>query len=188
MTTVRVRPRRPDDIPALAEALLAQQSVSRYPFRDPLPVPVEQFLHADDAEAAWVAEVDGRVAGHVCRLPPLAGFADARAMNRACAAAHGCPVEELAWVSTLFVGLAGRRQGVGRRLLHVVVDDIRRAGRQPCLEVLEAHPAALALYEAEGWRVVLSLRPAWLRETGEDDVAVRVMVLDLPRGADPAPG
>ncbi len=42
-----IRARRPADVPALAEILLAQQAGSRYPFRDPLPVPVEEFLHAE---------------------------------------------------------------------------------------------------------------------------------------------
>ena len=174
---VTIRPRRAEDVPELAEVLLAQQSASRYPFRDPLPVPVEQFLHAEDADAAWVAEVDGRLVGHVCRLPLLSGFADAATMNDACADAHGCAVRDLAWVSTLFVGLEGRRLGVGRRLLDTVVADIRDGGRRPCLEVLEAHPAALALYVSAGWRTVLSLQPAWLLEAGGNDITVRVMVL-----------
>ncbi len=164
----------------LAEVLLAQQPVSRYPFRNPLPVPVEQFLHAEDAEAAWVAEVGGAVVGHVCRLAPLSGFVDADAMNRACADAHGCDVSDLAWVSTLFVGLDGRRRGVGRRLLDTVVGDIRDSARQPCLEVLEVHPAALTMYEAAGWRTVSTLQPAWLVEAGGHGIDVRVMVLDEP--------
>ncbi|HVK27774.1 MAG TPA: GNAT family N-acetyltransferase [Nocardioides sp.] len=174
---VVVRPRRAGDIPVLVDVLLAQQPTSRYPFRDPLPIPVEQFLHAEDADAAWVAQVDGRVVGHVCRQPPLTGFDDAAAMNDVCADTHGCDLSQLAWVSTLFVGLGGRRLGVGRRLLDTVVADIGADGRRPCLEVLEAHPAAIALYESSGWRTVLSLRPAWLREATDEDVSVKVMIL-----------
>lgn len=182
MEPVRVRRRRADDLPALAEALLAQQPTTRYPFRDPLPMPVEQFLHADDALSAWTAEIGGRPVGHVCRTGPAAGFDDAAALNDACAAAHGCPVDALGWVSTLFVGAEGRGRGVGRLLLDAVVDDIRSAGLHPCLEVLPMHAAALALYRRSGWSEVLTLRPAWLREAaGEEGPNVVVMV--LPAGA-----
>jgi GNAT superfamily N-acetyltransferase len=177
---VRVRPRRPDDVPGLAGVLRAQQPASRYPFRDPLPFPVERFLHAHDAAAAWTAELDDRPVGHVCRLGPPRGFPDADAMNEACARAHGCAVEDLGWVATLFVGLDARGLGVGRALLDTAVQDIRTAGLRPCLEVLPVHAAALTLYEATGWREVLRLRPAWLREAaGDQGPDVRVMVLPV---------
>jgi GNAT superfamily N-acetyltransferase len=178
---VVVRPRRADDIPVLAEVLFAQQSSSRYPFRDPLPFPVDRFLHADDAVAAWTAELDGRIVGHVCRVRPPADFADADAMNAACAEAHGRPVEDLAWVSTLFVGLGARGAGVGRRLLAAVVDDIEAAGQAPCLEVLMTHGGAYALYQATGWKDVIRLRPQWLIDAaGPDDEAPEVVVMILP--------
>ena len=162
----------------LAEVLFEQQPSSRYPFRDPLPFPVEQFLHADDARAAWTAEIDGRIVGHVCRIGPPTGSADAEAMNNACAEAHDRPVDELAWVSTLFVGLGARGAGVGRRLLQVVVDDIRAAGLAPCLEVLLTHAGAYGLYRATGWQEVMRLRPEWLLDAAGDDAPeVVVMVL-----------
>ncbi len=49
---VVVRPRRPEDVVRLKDVLAEQQPASRYPFRDPLPFPVERFLHAEDAVAA----------------------------------------------------------------------------------------------------------------------------------------
>src|SRR5690606_8549820 len=74
---VRVRPRRAADLAPLGEALLAQQPGSRYPFRNPLPAPVAEFMHFPDAAAAWTAELDGRPVGHVCRTGPVHGFPDA---------------------------------------------------------------------------------------------------------------
>jgi GNAT superfamily N-acetyltransferase len=173
---VVLRPRVPADIAPLGAALMAQQPSTRYPFRNPLPVPVEDFLHASDAVAAWTAEVDGLPVGHVCRVRPLSGFPEAASMNEACAQAHGCPVGELAWVSTLFVGFEGRGLGIGGLLHDAVVEDIRAAGLRPCLEVLPIHAAALALYRARGWREVATVRPQWLVEAGGDDVLV--MMLD----------
>ena len=172
-----IRTRRPGDIPQLADVLMSQQSHTRYPFRDPLPLPVEQFLHAHDALAAWTAEVGGRPAGHVCRVRSPRG-PEAEAMNRACVRAHGCAVEELGWVSTLFVDPAARGLGIGRALVDAVVADMRTAGLRPCLEVLPVHSAALALYESTGWQEVLRLRPEWLRTVdGEVPPDVRVLVL-----------
>ncbi len=158
--------------------LREQQPATRYPFRDPLPVSVETFLHAEDALAAWTAEVDGRPVGHVCRTGPPSGFTDATTLNEACARAHGCEVAELGWVNTLFVGSDMRGRGIGRLLLDTVVADIQATGLRPCLEVLPVHPAALALYRGSGWSEVLSLRPDWLRHvSGDDGPDVVVMAL-----------
>lgn len=174
-----VRPRRPDDIPALAEALLAQQSETRYPFRNPLPFPVEDFLHASDATKAWTAELEGRPVGHVCRKGPATGFADADLLNQVCAEAHGCEIEDLTWVHSFFVAADARRFGLGKRLLETVRDDAISEGLHPCLEVLAIHPAAVALYLSTGWREVYRLRPQWLREAaGSDGFDVQVLVFD----------
>lgn len=177
-----VRPRRPDDVPRLVEVLLAQQPLTRYPVRDPLPFPVERFLHADDARAAWVAEIGSRVVGHVCRVGPPTGSADAEAMNAVAARAHGCPVDRLGWVATLFVDPSVGGRGVGRALLGTAVDDVRASGLSPCLEVLPVHAAALSLYRSEGWREAGRLRPAWLEDAlGDDGPDVQVLVLSPSR-------
>jgi GNAT superfamily N-acetyltransferase len=173
-----IRPRRPDDLPLLAQVLLAQQPLTRYPFRNPLPIPVERFLHAHDARAAWTAEIAGRPVGHVCRVGPPHGYPEAAAMNHACARDHGCAVDDLGWVATLFVDPTARGLGVGRALLRAAVAGIREAGLRPCLEVLPVHAAALAMYESSGWREVLPVRPEWLRAAAGDEVPdIRVMVL-----------
>jgi GNAT superfamily N-acetyltransferase len=174
---VLIRPRRPDDVATLVQVLWEQQPTSRYPLRDPLPFPVERFLHVDDAAGAWVAEVDGRPVGNVCRTRPPVGVPGADEENDACARAHGCTVEDLAWVSTLFVGLGMRGLGLGRRLLGTVVADILRTGHKPCLEVLAVHPAARALYVARGWQEVLQTRPFWMAGAPADVPDVQVMVL-----------
>jgi GNAT superfamily N-acetyltransferase len=186
----RIRTRRPDDVLELSQVLLTQQPLTRYPFRNPLPMPVERFLHADDARDAWTAEVAGRAVGHVCRVAPPRGYPEAEQMNEACARAHGCGVEDLGWVATLFVDPTVRRLGVGRALLRAAVTGIRSAGLRPCLEVLPVHAAAPAMYESAGWREVLRVRPAWLRACADDDVPdVRVLVLpDGPAVSHGMPG
>ncbi|MGN6246044.1 MAG: GNAT family N-acetyltransferase [Motilibacteraceae bacterium] len=173
-----IRAREPEDLPALAAALLAQQPETRYPFRNPLPIPAERFLHAEDAAAAWTAEVDGQPAGHVCRVGPAHGFPEAEVLIEKCAQAHGCEPAQLAWVSSLFLAREARGLGLGRRLLATVVEDIRANGLQPCLEVLPVHAAAFSLYRAGGWTTVHRFRPAWLGGAPADEVPdVHVMVL-----------
>lgn len=61
-------------MPVLAAALLTQQSETRYAFRDPLPIPVEDFLHTRDAVKAWTAELNGHPVGHVRRMGPARDF------------------------------------------------------------------------------------------------------------------
>lgn len=174
---IRIRPRERGDLPALGEALLEQQPATRYPYRDPLPMPVEEFLHAHDAQRAWTAELDGRPIGHVCRTGPAHGFPDAELLNEVCATDYRCETSELTWVRSLFVAGDVRRRGTGGRLLDVAVGDARAEGLRPCLEVLPVHPAAIGLYLASGWQVVHRLRPAWLRgAAGDAGPDVHVMV------------
>ena len=176
--SVEVRARTSADLPVLADLLWDQQPESSYPVRNPLPMPTATFLHADDADAAWTATVDGRPAGHVCRTT---GHPDP-GVEQACAAAHGCAVDELGWVSTLFVGRDARGLGIGRQLLSTVVADLQASGRRPCLEVYPAHPAALGLYLDTGWREVTATRPEWLRSVRGDE-GPDMLVLVLVDGA-----
>ncbi len=182
-----IRARTSADLLPLAAALMDQQPETRYPLRNPLPLPVEDFLHAHDAVSAWTAEVDGRPVGHACRTGPKHGFPAADLLNELGARAHGGAIEDLTWVGALFVARGVRGLGVGRQLLAAVVHDARAADRHLCLEVLPVHPGAMALYDATGWRVAGSLRPDWLRAAAGDqgpDVVVMVLpdqpVPDLP--------
>lgn len=173
-----VRPRQPDDLPALTEALLEQQPLTRYPVRNPLPFPVSEFLHYGDAIAAWTATVDDVPVGHISTTRSHTGINGGDELHKACAAAHGCDVEELMWLSAFFVGTNARRLGVGRELLRTAVDSILESGGFPCLEVIPVFPAALGLYESTGWTEVLRTRPAWLADApGSEGLEVVVMVL-----------
>lgn len=161
-----VRPRRPEDVPGLADLLAAQQPGSRYPLRWPLPFPVERFLVRDTEERAWVAEVDGVLAGHVAVARPDAGLAEAFRRAR--------PDDEVAEVSVLFTGPQHRGTGVGGVLHDVAVAAIRDSGRLPGLDVVPTHATAVEVYRHRGWVEVGRVRPAWLPD-GQPDVLLMVL-------------
>lgn len=158
-----VRPRRPDDLPALAVVLAEQQPRSRYPSRWPLPTGVEGFLVRSYEEVAWVAEVGGVVVGHV-----VVGSVDRDGPGDVFRRATGC--DDPAIVSVLFVGTSVRGLGVGGLLLDTAVGWARAAGRVPVLDVVPLHGSALAVYEHRGWVRIGTARFDWLTDDEPDAV------------------
>ena len=154
--TVTIRDRRPEDVPVLAQVLAEQQAASQYPVRWPLPLPVEDFLVRPGEERAWVAEVDGRVVGHVA-VHTLAG-----GLRDGFVAALG--TEDLAELAVLFVAGDVIGTGVGGRLHDTAVDWIVASGRQPVLDVVPVHDRAVEVYRHRGWTVVGEVQPSWLAE------------------------
>src|SRR4051794_15655079 len=154
--SVSIRPRRREDVGELVVVLTEQQPSSHYPVQWPLDIPVEEFLVRPGEERAWVAEVDGRVVGHVAVYPLGAGlrepFVEALGTDR------------LAEVAVLFVALDVVGTGVGGRLLDTAVAWIVASGRRPVLDVVPAHDRAVEVYRHRGWEVVGEVRPVWLAE------------------------
>lgn len=175
--TVIVRARTPADVPVVGELIMRQQPQTRYPFRNPLPFPVEQFVVRDGELAAWVAETTPdeaaeapRVVGHVSVLDVTG-----HEIGPSWAEAVGRPVGELAAVSVLVVDLALGRRGIASRLMDACESCIHGLGRTPVLEVVaDAHSRAVSLYLRRGWRVVGEVRPRWLPE-GEGPVKMMVL-------------
>lgn len=155
-TPVLIEPRATGDLPALVEVLAEQQPASRYPFRWPLPFPVEDFLVREHEEASWVARAAGRPIGHVS-VSRVAGD-----MTVPFEEATGCPAADLALVTVLFVATGAQGSGVGGRLLDTAVAWARERARLPVLDVVQAHGRALGVYRHRGWEVVGEMHPAWL--------------------------
>ena len=166
---VVLRPRRPDDLSALGALLAAQQAETEYPLRWPLPMGVAAFLQRQGELAAWVAEVDGDVAGHVA-----VGASDQEDDLRA-ALCDAVGHERTALVTVLFVGRGSTGRGVGGALLETATDWIRAEGLTPVLDVVPTHARAVDLYTARGWREVGRLRPTWLPDHRPD---LLLMALD----------
>ena len=167
---VSIRPRRPEDLPVLAEVLAAQRPHSDYPQRWPLPMPVEEFLARDAELAAWVAEIDGVVVGHVAAAAVQPGD-----LAAVWSAGTGLSLVDLAEVSVLFVDHAAWGTGVGGILLRTAVEHIRGEGLRPVLDVVQETENAVRLYERRGWVVVGEARPPWLPDTHRP-----VLLMTLP--------
>lgn len=170
---VTIRPRRDEDVGPLARLLLAQRHTSRYPYRDPLPFPAEDFVRRADELGAWVAVREGRLVGHVgvtrAHEPAQGPEGD---VERAWSRAHGRPWQELAVLGSFFTDPVARGTGAGLALHDAAVAEIRRQGLAPCLDVLPTHERAFSLYPRLGWVEAGRARPAWLAEDAPDVVAM----------------
>lgn len=158
---VLVRRRTDDDLDACEALAREVHRVDGYPPH--LPGDDVRNFMLSPAIDAWVAEVGGRVAGHVA----LNERSTANVMALA-SRATGRPEEGLAVVARLAVAPACRRQGAGRALLATATDASLALGRWPVLDVVTQFAGAIALYERCGWRrageVTLDLDDVSLRE------------------------
>ncbi len=170
-----VRDRRETDLAPLAALLAEQQPASGYPFRWPLPFPVEDFLVRESEERAWVGELDGVVVGHVAvgRVPD-------DGLGELFRRATGCP--DPALVSALVVAVAARGRGVAGALLDIAVGWARAQDRVPVLDVLPTNADAAAVYRHRGWREIGRTRFEWQPPDVPD-----ALLMALPP-SEPAPG
>jgi GNAT superfamily N-acetyltransferase len=131
----------------------------RYPLhwpRDP-----EHWLTPSTLLAALVAEIDGRIAGHVA-LCSAHGEPAASQWS----SAAGLPEERLAVVARFFVSPDTRGLRLGAGLLEAAVAEARSRGLLPVLEVLRHNRPAIALYRSMGWRHIGSRTAGWARQSG----------------------
>ncbi|HYO20201.1 MAG TPA: GNAT family N-acetyltransferase, partial [Dermatophilaceae bacterium] len=153
---MHVRPRRPTDLTACVDVLAEIHRADGYPRQ--WPVDPASWLDPSDSLAAWVAESNGAIVGHVV----VTACADDPTPEQA----TGRPTSELASVSRLFVSPAGRGVGTARALLSQAGSFATHAGLGLVLDVVDDAADAIAVYEHLGWRLV-DCRPAvWTTDDG----------------------
>ena len=142
-----VRSRTEADLEACATMLQRTHELDGYPHyaqQDPA-----RFLVAGHETAAWVAERDGDVVGHVAvhdaALDPTLPAAQRHT---------ALPPARLAVVARLLVSPDLRRSGAGRALLEHATRHAHAHGQRPVLDVQQHSAAPIALYERSGWRRV----------------------------------
>jgi len=145
--TFIVRERRESDVPeclALAEVV---RETDGYP---PVgPIDTAHFLTPPYELAAWVAERDDAVIGHVALH-----YTGYRSTIELAAEHTGLPEDHLGVVARMFVAPTARRVGVARGLLDTVVAEAHRRRLLPVLDVAPHLEAAMALYESAGFERV----------------------------------
>ncbi len=151
-----VRPRRADDLDQCVALLRAVHLSSGYPVH--WPQQPKCWLTVGDSCAAWVAEQDGVIVGHVALQLLVAEDAAPGWL-----AATGLDAAGLGELSRFFVGPEARNQGVGSALLRCVSERADARHLQLVLEVVESDRVAIAMYERRGWRKVAATR---MREAG----------------------
>lgn len=122
---------------------------SQYPVH--WPADPARWLTPDRLFAAWVAEADGTVVGHIALATP--GEVTAQPW----AADTGRPIGQAAEITRLFVADAAQGRSVGTRLLATACADAKERGRHPVLGVLDHNRSAIALYDRAGWRRLSSV-------------------------------
>ncbi|MDA2804446.1 GNAT family N-acetyltransferase [Nocardiopsis suaedae] len=143
-TSAAIRERRDDDLASAGQALIRVHETNGYPVEgvsDPIG-----WLTPENLLKAWVAELDGRIVGHVS-LASGEGE-DAAALWRQQAGSN----EPLAALERLFVAPEARSQGLGDRLVRAAMEEANRIGRRLLLDVMAKDQAAIRLYERLGWR------------------------------------
>lgn len=150
-----VRERTDDDLPGCVVAMRTVQLAHGYPTA--WPADPGCWLSPAGLVAAWVAEAEGEIIGHVAVVA---------AADDAVAAFTGTPPDRLVAVSRLFAVPAVRGRGTGAALLATVTAHAADAGRPLWLDVIDEGGPAIALYERLGWRLV-DRRPAgWVPQDG----------------------
>jgi ribosomal protein S18 acetylase RimI-like enzyme len=108
--------------------------------------------------AAWVAEHDGEIGGHVALV---------RGLNVECLLrATGLPAEALGGIVRLYVDPGFRRLGLARALLDTAAGAAAEHDLQPVLDVVADSAPAVALYEQSGWQFVGTQPATWTDPDG----------------------
>ncbi|MFJ5223049.1 GNAT family N-acetyltransferase [Streptomyces sp. NPDC088400] len=109
---------------------------------------------------AWVAELDGRIVGHLALSPACADdVAPALWGSRA-----GTGAEATAVVNRLFVSPSARSHGIGALLISQGAKEARGRGLHPVLDVVASDTAAAALYDRLGWNLLAVVDQRWSQD------------------------
>ncbi|MGA4849886.1 GNAT family N-acetyltransferase [Streptomyces sp. G5(2025)] len=153
---LRIRERAGEpDLEACVGVLAQVHKADGYPVNWPLePGP---WLLGAAALGAWVAELDGRVVGHVS----LSRSAPDDAAPGLWSERAGVAAEAAAVVSRLYVAPDARGHGIGALLMGRAVREARAHGLHPVLDVVSSDTSAAALYERLGWELLAVVEREW---------------------------
>lgn len=141
---MRIRPRDDADIDGCVAVMRETHELDGYPrfWR----ADAAAFLVADHETAAWVAEVDGTVVGHVALHDAARDPTLGAGLRRT-----GLAADRLTVLARLLVSSKQRRTGVGRQLVAAAIAHAHAQRQRPLLDVIREDLGPIRLYEAMGW-------------------------------------
>lgn len=152
-----VRPRETRDLDACVRILAEVHERDGYPMNWPAE-PADWLERPPFVLAARVAELEGRVVGHVALSRTESG--DAAPIEWS--TRTGGDAETGAGViGRLFVAPSARGHGLGALLLTEIVREARARSLHPVLDVAASDSAAVALYERLGWNHLSTVVQQW---------------------------
>ena len=113
------------------------------------PADPASWLAGSENLAAWVAEEDGVILGHL-----MLSQIDRARSGPPWREALPVPVEGLAIVSRFFVSTRARGRGIGGALMTRAEDHAAEQGLRLVLDVAAGNRSSIAFYERRGWRRV----------------------------------
>ena len=142
--TVTIRPRREEDIPALAAVLVRVHELDGYPVEgvaDP-----EGWLRHDHEMESWTASQHGKPIGQITLTRAMPDDDASRTWSE-----HtGGNIDNLAIPVRLFVDPNHRGTGAGQLLMSAAVDHARAHSLAVAFDVMLKDKAAIRLYERLG--------------------------------------
>ncbi|BBA98830.1 putative acetyltransferase [Actinacidiphila reveromycinica] len=154
----RVRRRADGDVETCVRVLAEVHRRDGYPVD--WPDRPGAWLTGGAALGSWVAELDGAVVGHVGLSRAGEGDLAPGLWN----ARHGTARDTAAVVGRLFVHPEARGRRIGALLIGHAVEESRRHGLHPVLDVVASDTAAAALYERLGWELMATAEQRWARD------------------------
>lgn len=152
---LRIRPRTDGDVEMCVRVLAEVHQRDGYPVN--WPDQPDAWLSHASLSGVWVAELGGRLVGHVSLSSGGEGdlapglWSERNGTNKALAVV----------VSRLFVAPQARGNGIGALLVGHAVEESRRRGLHPVLDVVASDTAAVALYKRLGWELMATVEQRW---------------------------
>ncbi|MGY4961530.1 GNAT family N-acetyltransferase [Streptomyces sp. 900105245] len=144
MASTIVRPFEDTDLPGAESALIEVHATDGYPVEG-VDHP-DRWLRSADVLAAWVAEMNGKIVGHVALMRPHGEEAVSLWIEQS-----GESEEQVAVLARLFVIREARKNAVGEKLMKVAMEYAQRREIRLVLDVMTKDTAAIRLYERLGW-------------------------------------
>ncbi|MFF7308854.1 GNAT family N-acetyltransferase [Streptomyces sp. NPDC008137] len=159
-----VRPRADGDVEECVRALAEVHACDGYPVN--WPDQPGEWLSRGPLLGSWVAGLEGDLVGHVS----LSHGGEDDVAPALWSERNGATRRGTAVVSRLFVAPRARGHRIGALLIGRAVEEARRSGLHPVLDVVASDTAAAALYERLGWELIGTVEQQW---SPEQTVAIR---------------